>query len=324
VRKAPILLTLVLLFLLSVSCVTSVRYASLQVLVPAEAELSGGISESVAVVLPDTISVASLHGLVPLPGLLQPDTFLQALGLVLQERLRESPRYAESSIKLIREEEFLSGEGYDLVLRFDSLKVAHDLVSIQHEWGFLVQLGMHFSGKVTALEPAPDSISSYSNTLRVSDRFSIKDSIFWKEEATGVEGAIKQLPQGKDIFWDLGYTMAGKVASRYSPMWRTERRVMLLNHPATYLAYDFLQAGNPKEALKQLQSILSKSGNLSRDASTHLNLSVVYEYMDLLQAASQEAERARELKTGSSLYRSHALSLKERAAARVKLVRQME
>ncbi len=323
-RNAPILLTLVLLFLLSVSCVTSVRYASLQVLMPAEAELSGGIAGSVAVVLPDTLSIVSLHGLAPLPGLLQPDTFLQALGLVLQERLRESPRYANAIITLFRGSNPGDGASYDMIVRVDSIRIGHEVVRLQDQWGFLLQLGMYYSGKVTVLEPSSGSASSGYSPVQVADRFTLKDSLFWKAENTTVEEALKQLPQGKDIFWDLGFTMAGKVAARYSPMWQTERRVMLLNRPATFLAYDYLQAGNPEEALKVLSSLLSSSGNLSRDASTHLNLSVVYEYMDQLQQASQAAEKARALNPGSSLYRKQADALQIRAQTREKLIKQME
>ena len=98
----------------------------------------------------------------------------------------------------------------------------------------------------------------------------------------------------------------------------------MLKSPASYLAYDKLQAGNPEEALGLLQSMLSKTGNLSRDASTHLNISVVYEYMDQLQPASQAAAKAMQLNPRSSLYRKQAESLRLRALTREKLVRQME
>lgn len=290
---------------------------------PAEADLKGGITDSVAVILPDSLTVVALNGSGTRPGLLQPDTFLKALGLVFRERLRESPRYANAVITLFNNRMPHPSEGYSFAIRFDSIQIGHELKGSRSDWWYFLQQGMFLSAHAKAFEKdsvAPDNRS----TFRVADNFLLTDSLFWIAEASSMELAVKQLPAGKDIFWDLGFTLAGKVAERYSPLWRTERRVMMLSSPASYLAYDKLQAGNPEEALKLLQSLLTKTKNRSRDASTHLNISVVYEYMDQLQPASQAAEKAKQLNPGSSLYRKQAESLRLRALTREKLVRQME
>ena len=290
---------------------------------PAEADLKGGITDSVAVILPDSLTVVALNGSGTRPGLLQPDTFLKALGLVFSERLRESPRYANAVITLFNNRMPHPSEGYSFAIRFDSIQIGHELKGSRSDWWYFLQQGMFLSTQIIAFEKDPVGTNSLP-AFRVVDSFRLKDSLFWIAEASSMELALRQLPAGKDIFWDLGFTLAGKMAERYSPLWRTERRVMMLKSPASYLAYDKLQAGNPEEALGLLQSMLSKTGNLSRDASTHLNISVVYEYMDQLQPASQAAAKAMQLNPRSSLYRKQAEALRVRAQTREKLVRQME
>ena len=290
---------------------------------PAEADLKGGITDSVAVILPDSLAVAALNGSGTRPGLLQPDTFLKALGLVFSERLRESPRYANATITLFNNRMPHPAEGYSLAIRFDSIQIGHELKSFPTDWGFFLQQGMFISTQAIAFEKdsvAPNSLPAF----RVADSFRLIDSLFWIAEEGSIELALKQLPAGKDIFWDLGFTLAGKMAERYSPLWRTERRVMMLGTPASYLAYDKLQAGEPEEALKLLQSLLGKTKNLSRDAYTYLNLSIVYEYMDQLGPAAEAAAKGAALNTQSSLLRKQAEALRVRAQTREKLVRQME